>query len=117
MNRAIAARLGIVLTIIIAVLVSLFEISFDPHFSLPAETQRADPAQERLYSACLARREKQIHQQAFSTIDNPDVQREFIAMQRDAARNTCRAQYPELQQTVRTPFRVKLADVRFRFAD
>ena len=94
---------------------SLFDVSFRPEFALPGEQQVADPEQEQRFDACYARRDKLIHQQAFGTIDNPDVQREYISMHRETARQACREQFPEQFATIRTPLRINLVDITFRF--
>ncbi len=104
-----------VLVAALLVIVALFDIDIRPEFSLPGEQQVADPEQEQRFDACYARRDKLIHQQAFGTIDNPDVQREFISMHRDTARKACREQYPEQLNTIRTPLKINLLDLSFRF--
>ncbi len=110
-HYALGGAIGVVL------LFSLFEVSLDPRFELPQDAQRVDPVQERRFADCFERRDKELHTHAFAMIDNPDVQREFIATERDAARRACREQYPEQLQTVRTPLRLKLLDFRLRHAD
>jgi hypothetical protein len=53
-----------------------------------------DAPQEKLFSDCVAARDRQIHQEVFATVDNPDVQRELLATQKERAVKECRQQYP-----------------------
>ena len=93
----------------------LFEIRFDLQFSLPGESRQADVEQEARYAACYADRDREIHDVAFGTVDNPDVQKLYISNNRDQAMSECRLQFPERWMTVDEPFRFKLVDLRFRF--
>ncbi|MDZ7767986.1 MAG: hypothetical protein U5K38_02380 [Woeseiaceae bacterium] len=94
-----------------------FKISINPVFELPINVQVPDPEQEARFEACYAERDRRIHQQAFDTIDNPDVQREFISMHRDRARVECRQRYPRRAMMVRRPFRINLFDLQPRFGN
>ena len=98
---------------------SLFLVFFDvdiaPEFALPGTAEIDDPGQESRYSDCFAARDAAIHERAFATIDNPDVQKEYIAMQRDEARQACRASHPRRRTVIDTPFRFNLVDVAPRF--
>lgn len=111
MHRTIILRCLIALGACSLLLPVFFEVTFAPELAFPAEVQAPDPAQEAKYTDCLAQRDAQIHQQAFATIDNPDVQREFISTQRDEARVACRATYPERMQTKSVPLRFNLIDL------
>lgn len=93
----------------------LFDVDFAPEFALPGTLEVDDPAQEARYAACFDARDAAIHERAFATIDNPDVQKEYIAMQRDGARLDCRAAHPRRRVRVDTPLRFNLVDVAFRF--
>jgi hypothetical protein len=104
-----AAALLILLTIV------LFEVSFDPQFALPKEADRPDAEQEAGYAACYAERDAEIHRLAFGTIDNPDVQKEFINTRRGRAAAECRVLHPEKMVTVTTPLRIKLVDLEPRY--
>ncbi|MDX1405215.1 MAG: hypothetical protein R3192_11790 [Woeseiaceae bacterium] len=112
MNRTKA--LSIAVALVLAVLV-LFEVDFNPQFSLPGEGRQVDAEQEARYAACYAERDKEIHDVAFSTIDNPDVQKLYIKNNRDVARSDCRAQYPQRWVTVDEPFRFNLVDLKYRY--
>ena len=97
------------------VFIVLFEISFNFEFALPGENRQPDAAQEARYAACYAEKDKEIHDVAFGTIDNPDVQKLYISNNRDKAVAECRAEFPEQWIVVDEPFRFHLIDVRFRF--
>lgn len=101
--------------ILLVVFIALFEVRLDVRFSLPAEVERPDPVQEARYAACYAEKDRQIHELAFGTIDNPDVQKLYISNNRDKARADCRDQFPERLITVEEPFRFTLFDLRFRY--
>lgn len=94
---------------------TLFEVSINFEFSLAGEGREADAEQEARYRACFAERDKQIHDVAFGTIDNPDVQKLYIANNRDLAVAQCREEFPEQWIDVDKPFRFKIIDLRFRF--
>ena len=99
---------------VIALLV-LFEIRFRVEFSMPGESSRLDPAQEARYAACYAQRDNEIHDVAFDTIDNPDVQKLYISNNRTMAAAECRRRFPEQWTVIEEPFRFNLVDLKFRF--
>ncbi|MGB5580831.1 MAG: hypothetical protein WBM68_09730 [Woeseia sp.] len=115
MSRKVVSRTLSGLAVCALLVPALFEVSFDPQFALPAEVQVAEPRQEARFEECLTQRDAFIHETAFSTIDNPDVQREFISTERDKARAECRASFPEHLQTEHLPLRIKLVDLKFRY--
>jgi len=67
----------------------LFPQSSDEH----ANPQAVKSPQQILYEECVAARDHEIHQKTFATIDNPDVQREVLATQKEIAKRECREQY------------------------
>lgn len=93
----------------------LFEVSFNFEFSLAGEGRVLDPQQEARYEACYAERDRKIHEVAFGTIDNPDVQKLYIANNRDMAAAECREEFPERWAVIDRPFRFNVVDLRFRF--
>ena len=99
----------------LAALLVLFEIRVDLQFSLPGERQQEDPEQEARFAACYAERDREIHDVAFGTIDNPDVQKLYIRNNRDQAAAECRQRFPEQLVTVEEPFRFNVFDLRFRY--
>lgn len=109
--RHVAAFLAITLLL----LPLFFEISVNPVFELPGDVRVPDPEQESRFEGCLEERDRQIHKEAFDTIDNPDVQREFISMHRDQARAECRERYPEVMITISRSLRINILDFESRF--
>ena len=112
-----AARYVLIAAASLALFLLLFDVTVRWEFSLPHDVTRPDPALEAEFSACFEKRDAEIHERAFSRIDNPDVQREFISMQRDAAEQACRERFPRREVTTRVPFRFNLFDTRFRWRD
>ena len=96
-------------------LFALFEVHLDLQVALPGESRQLDVEQEARYAACYADRDREIHNVAFGTIDNPDVQKLYISNNRDKAMSECRRQFPEQWTTVEEPFRFNLVDLRFRY--
>lgn len=105
---------SIVIIALIAVF-ALFEVRLDFRFSLPAGREQPDPAQEARFETCYDQRDSEIHETAFGTIDNPDVQKLYIINHRKAAAEQCRAAYPEQLITVSEPLTINLVDLRFRY--
>jgi len=99
----------------LAAVIALFDVRFNFEFSLPTESSQPDADQEARFDACYAARDKEIHDVAFGTIDNPDVQKLYISNNRADAVKTCRQQFPEQLTTVKEPFRFNLVDLTFRF--
>ena len=112
MNWKKAVWIGV--AAVIALLV-LFEIHFRVEFSLPGESSQLDAGQEARYAACYAERDNEIHDAAFGTIDNPDVQKLYISNNRERAATECRQRFPQQWVTVVEPFRFNLLDLRRRF--
>lgn len=52
--------------------------------------------QEQAFRECVAARDREIHRRTFATIDNPDVQREILATEKERAVRECRELYPDL---------------------
>jgi len=99
----------------VAALLVLFEIRFRVEFSMPGESSQLDAAQEARYAACYAQLDNEIHDVAFGTIDNPDVQKLYISNNRTMAAAECRQQFPEQWTVIEEPFRFNLVDLKFRF--
>jgi hypothetical protein len=94
----------------------LFEVRIDFQFALPAEVAGRDDEQERRYEQCVESRDREIHRVAFGTIDNPDVQREYLSTHKDRAKIDCRREFPVVENVTHEPFRFKLLELRYRFA-
>ena len=95
---------GKVISVILltAILVGvLFEFDIAPS----TMTEIVDPAVEANFEACYQEKDDEIHATAFGTIDNPDVQKEFIIANRARAAAECRTQYPESLISVEEPGR------------
>ena len=99
----------------IAIVLALYDLRLNFVFLLPDEVEQPDPAQEALYAECYQARDNLIHDTAFTTIDNPDVQKEFINTSRARAARECRDEYPQQLVTVRQPFRLNILDLHPRY--
>lgn len=97
------------------VTVALFDVEPVFDVALPGESGIPDPAVEEAYARCYQKRDDEIHATAFGTIDNPDVQKEFIASNRQRAARECRDRYPGVMITVREPARFNFFDLEPRF--
>jgi len=96
-------------------LLALFEVDFRFELALPKSVEMPDPAVEARYEQCYAERDHEIHATAFGTIDNPEVQKEFINSGRAKAARECRALHPQSLITVEEPLRFNLVDLEPRF--
>lgn len=112
-RRGLSVALFLALAVLIILMLFRVELRFD--FSLPREVEIADPQQEERFRACVEARDREIHRQAFGTIDNPDVQREVLITEKEKAIAACRAEYPETLVTVEEALRFNLFDVERRF--
>lgn len=100
--------------VLVAVFV-LFEVTFPLDVASPYESVIPDPAVEAEYLNCYEEKDKAMHRVAFSTIDNPDVQKEYISTNRDRIARECRLQFPEELIKVLQPARFNLVDFEPRF--
>ncbi len=100
---------------LVALALLLFEVEFRFEFALPDSVTVPDPDVEAAYEACFAARDEDIHRSAFSTIDNPDVQKEYITSNRARAERECRARHPRAEIEREQPFRFNLVDLSPRF--
>lgn len=85
----------IALLVIIAVYL-LRQNSAGPGDSHTQPIEATDSRQEALFRECVAERDREIHSKTFTTIDNPDVQREILATEKERAMRECHEKYPEL---------------------
>lgn len=95
--------------------VVLFDINWVFDFGGTTSYKAPDPAIEELYENCYAAKDDAMHRLAFGTIDNPDVQREFISANRAAIAAECRAEFPQQLISVETDSAINLLDVEPRF--
>jgi hypothetical protein len=112
MNRKKAVWTGVAGLI---VLVALFDVRINFEYSPAGASRQLDAEQEARYAACYADRDDKIHDEAFGTIDNPDVQKLYILNNRKQAAMECRAQFPEQWTLVDKPFLFNLLDLQFRY--
>lgn len=115
MPRVVFRRISWVLLAGAIVTVVLFDVNTVFEVALSGESSIPDPAIEEEYARCFRERDDEIHATAFGTIDNPDVQKEFIASNRERAARECRDRHPETMITVREPARFKIFDLQPRF--
>ncbi len=94
MKRAIPLYLIALLLVIAAYLVC--QDSAGPGDSSLQPIEAARSQQQAMFRECVTRRDSEIHSKTFSTIDNPDVQREILATEKERAVRECREQYPDL---------------------
>ena len=111
-NRKKAVWIGIAAFIALFI---LFDVRINFELSLAGESSQLDAQQEARYMACFATRDKEIHDVAFGTIDNPDVQKLYILNNRTLAATECRQRFPEQWIAVDEPFRFNVIDLRFRY--
>ena len=89
---------------------ALYEVRFDFDFELSGERQVPDPEIEKAYQACYQAKDDDIHGIAFGTIDNPDVQKEYISSNQAVAARECRELHPKKMLTERTPVSINLVE-------
>ena len=77
-----------------------FFVLFEVDVGADGDERTPDPLVEAAFDACYAEKDDEIHTTAFGTIDNPDVQKEFITSNRARAVAECRELHPERLITV-----------------
>lgn len=108
-KSAIIVALGAIAAVVLFDINWVFDLGGTHSFEAP------DPAIEALYENCYATKDDAMHRQAFGTIDNPDVQREFISANRAAIAAECRAEFPQQLISIETNSTINLLDVEPRF--
>ena len=98
----------------IAVVV-LFDVDWILDFGQSNEYEVPAPAVEAFYENCYAIKDDAMHRQAFGTIDNPDVQREFISANRAVIAAECRAEFPQQLISVEIDTSPNLINLHPRF--
>ena len=94
---------------------ALFDVRFVFDVSTGCEREVPDPGVEAAYARCYEQKDEEIHATAFGTIDNPDVQKEYITSQRAIAARDCRRDHPLTMVVVETPVRFNIVDLSPRF--
>jgi hypothetical protein len=110
----IRRTIGLAISVFLAILV-FFEVTFPFDISSSYETKVPDPAVEADYERCYQEKDKEMHRRVFATVDNPDVQKEYISTNREQIARECREQFAERLITVRQPSRFNLVDLKPRF--
>ena len=100
---------------VVAITLMLFDITIDFELSMPREDEILDAAQEARFDACLDQRDRIIHTETFSNIDNPDVQREILLTEKERAAAACRVKFPERRVAIEMPFQFNVLDFEFRY--
>ena len=93
----------------------LFEVNFVFEFDENKMNEMPDPASEQAFDRCYLLKDDEIHATAFGTIDNPDVQKEFISSNREIARRECREQHPRVMVPADQKSGFNLIDLQPRF--
>ena len=107
-----AVWIGIAALIVLFV---FFDVRINFEFSPAGASSQLDAQQESRYATCYSARDKEIHDAAFGTIDNPDVQKLYILNNRKLAATECRQRFPEQWTAIEEPFRFNVIDLRFRY--
>jgi hypothetical protein len=110
----ISKIISVVVAVVLAVFV-LYDVQLDLDFDAAGERRVPDPEIEAAYRACYQSLDDEIHGIAFGTIDNPDVQKEYISSNQAIAARECRARFPQKMLIERTPFSFNLVDLEPRF--
>ena len=117
-GRIHIVKKGSVISVVAAVVLAIFvlyDVRFIFEFEASGERQVADPDVEAAYRACYQSLDDEIHGIAFGTIDNPDVQKEYISANQAIAARECREQHPQVMLTEQTPFSFDLLELEPRF--
>lgn len=93
----------------------LFEVNFVLDFGGIEVGELPDPAVEAAFESCYLKKDEEIHATAFGTIDNPDVQKEFISAGRAVAERECRELNPKIMIPTEQKSSFNLVDLQPRF--
>jgi hypothetical protein len=104
-----------ILVVVVAAIPVFYDVDFGFVLQLPGSEEIPDPDVESAYQSCYREKDAAIHATAFGTIDNPDVQKEYISAHRTRAKGECRRQHPARMITAETPFRFNLVDLTPRY--
>ncbi len=101
--------------ILVSIGLILFEVDVNLQFTLPKVTNQINNEQEIHYLNCIEARDKIIHEQTFTTIDNPDVQREVLITLKEKAIVECREKFPQIYSETHQSFNFNLIDLKYRY--
>ena len=99
----------------VIILVVFFDIDWVLDFGTVSQIETRDPAVEAEFENCYAEKDDAMHRVVFGTIDNPDVQREYISTQRALIREECRSSFPLEIIRVEQETEFNFVDLRPRF--
>ena len=108
-------KLIFLLLSIVIIGVFFFEIETNVRFAFPKKIEILDSSQELIYLKCVEARDKIIHAQTFSSIDNPDVQREVLSARKNQALAECRGLHPAKMVEINQSFEVNIFDFKYRY--
>ena len=108
-------KIIVLLTLVIIAIFVLYDVSLPLVVASSYETSAPDPAIEAEYLGCYEAKDAAMHRVAFGTIDNPDVQKEYISTNRERIAQECRKQVPEKMIVVQEPARFNIIDLKPRF--
>ena len=108
-------KLIFLLLSIVIIGVLFFEIETNVRFAFPKKIEILDSSQELIYLKCVEARDKIIHAQTFSSIDNPDVQREVLSARKNQALAECRGLHPAKMVEINQAFEVNIFDLKYRY--
>ena len=93
----------------------LYKINFFWNLTSVSIINIPEPEIEENYIKCYQEADASIHVDAFNSIDNPDVQREYISSMRKEAQKKCRSDFPEEVVTLEVPRERKFFNIKARF--
>ena len=108
-------RLIFLLPLVIIIGTIFFETEVNIFVTLPKKIEKSDLDQENLFLECVNAKDKIIHAQTFSSIDNPDVQREVLSAKKNQALLECRDIYPVKMTVINQSFEINIFDFKYRY--
>lgn len=106
---------GIATIAAISLFLLLFEVTFEPILTWPADREVHEPEQESAYHSCVDDIRRKVLAEAFAETDNPAVHSTMIRIAESEAPVECRRQYPVKLITVNEGFAFNLVDLRYRY--
>jgi hypothetical protein len=108
-------NIGIAIIAATSLFLLLFEVTFEPNLTWPAEREVHEPGQESAYQSCVDDIRRKVLAEAYAETDNPAVHSTMIRIAESEAPVECRRQYPVKLITVDEPFAFNLVDFRYRY--
>lgn len=110
-----SVKIGSAIIAAVALILLMFEVTFDPVLVWPAEREAPQPEQESAYLSCVDDIRRKVLEEAYAETDNPAVHSTMIRIAESEAPVECRRQYPVKLVTVNEPFAFNLVDFRYRY--